>query len=158
MIKPALVIMAAGIGSRFGGLKQLAPVGKGGEPILKFSLYDAWEAGFRKVVFIIKQEIDADFRSLIGNSLKDQMEVEYVYQELSMLPYGYSIPRDRVKPWGTGHAILCAREALDGPFAVINADDYYGRDAFRVIYENLAALKEAFNSLSCPFLMICTRV
>lgn len=137
MQKPALVIMAAGIGSRFGGLKQLAPVGKNGEPILKFSLYDAIEAGFEKVVFIIKKEIDEDFRALIGDKVRQQAKVEFVYQELDMLPPGFSIPEGRVKPWGTGHAVLCAKDVLDGPFAVINADDYYGKDAFRVIYNHL---------------------
>ncbi|NLT47672.1 MAG: NTP transferase domain-containing protein [Clostridiales bacterium] len=137
MQKPALVIMAAGIGSRFGGLKQLAPVGKNGEPILKFSLYDAIEAGFEKVVFIIKKEIDADFRALIGDTVSRHMKVEYAYQEIDKLPPGFSIPEGRVKPWGTGHAVLCAKDVLDGPFAVINADDYYGKDAFRVIYDHL---------------------
>ncbi|GAB1475950.1 nucleotidyltransferase [Bacillota bacterium] len=137
MNKPALVIMAAGIGSRFGGLKQLAPVGKNGEPILKFSIYDAYEAGFRKVVFIIKHEIDADFKELIGAALPDNLEIEYVYQELNRLPSGFSIPEGRIKPWGTAHAILCAKAVLNSPFAVINADDYYGKDAFNVIYNSL---------------------
>ncbi|HZK02198.1 MAG TPA: sugar phosphate nucleotidyltransferase, partial [Anaerovoracaceae bacterium] len=117
--------------------KQLAPVGKNGEPILKFSLYDAIEAGFKKVVFIIKEEISADFKALIGDLLRNKMEVKYVYQELDKLPQGYVIPEGRVKPWGTGHAILCAKDALNGPFAVINADDYYGRDAFQIIYNCL---------------------
>jgi dTDP-glucose pyrophosphorylase len=135
--KPALVIMAAGIGSRFGGLKQLAPVGKNGEPIIKFSLFDAMEAGFKKVVFIIKKEIDADFRALIGDPVSRHMEVKYVYQELDKLPPGYTVPEGRVKPWGTGHAVLCAKDVLNGPFAVINADDYYGKDAFQVIYHHL---------------------
>jgi hypothetical protein len=140
--KPALVIMAAGIGSRFGGLKQLAPVGKNGEPIIKFSLYDAMEAGFKKVVFIIKKEIDADFRALIGDPVSRHMEIEYVYQELDKLPPGFAIPEGRVKPWGTGHAVLCAKDVLDGPFAVINADDYYGKDAFRVIYNHLLTQRD----------------
>ncbi len=142
MQKPALVIMAAGIGSRFGGLKQLAPVGKNGEPILKFSLYDAIEAGFEKVVFIIKKEIDADFRALIGDKVREQVKVEFVYQELDILPPDFSIPEGRVKPWGTGHAVLCAKDVLDGPFAVINADDYYGKDAFRVIYNHLLTQRD----------------
>lgn len=140
--KPALVIMAAGIGSRFGGLKQLAPVGKNGEPIIKFSLYDAMEAGFKKVVFIIKKEIDADFRTLIGDPVSRHMEIEYVYQELDKLPPGFAIPEGRMKPWGTGHAVLCAKDVLDGPFAVINADDYYGKDAFRVIYNRLLTQRD----------------
>ena len=140
--QPALVIMAAGIGSRCGGLKQLAPVGKNGEPIIKFSLYDAMEAGFKKVVFIIKKEIDADFRTLIGDPVSRHMEIEYVYQELDKLPPGFAIPEGRVKPWGTGHAVLCAKDVLDGPFAVINADDYYGKDAFRVIYNRLLTQRD----------------
>ncbi len=142
MNQPALVIMAAGIGSRFGGLKQLAPVGKSGEPILKFSLYDAMEAGFQKVVFIIKKEIERDFRGLVGDRVRQFMDVEYAFQELDRLPPGYSVPEGRVKPWGTGHAVLCAKELLHGPFAVINADDYYGKDAFRVIYNHLLTGKD----------------
>ena len=145
MQQPTLVIMAAGIGSRFGGLKQLAPVGKNEEPIIHFSLYDAIDAGFQKVVFIIKQEIDADFRRLIGDKVKDRIHVEYVYQTLDKIPAGYVIPEERAKPWGTAHAILCAREYIDGPFAVINADDYYGKDAFHVIYQEL--LSQADDSL-----------
>ena len=134
--------MAAGIGSRFGGLKQLAPVGKGGEPIIHFSLYDAIEAGFQKVVFIIKDEIDQQFRQLIGDKVKDRIKVEYIYQALDKLPAGYAIPEGRVKPWGTGHAVLCAKDVIDGPFAVINADDYYGKDAFRVIYNHLCSQQD----------------
>ncbi|MGI6727109.1 MAG: sugar phosphate nucleotidyltransferase [Anaerovoracaceae bacterium] len=137
MNQPILVIMAAGIGSRFGGLKQLAPVGKNGEPIIEFSLYDAIEAGFEKVIFIIKKDIDREFRELIGDKVKDRIDVEYVYQTLDQLPSGYSIPEGRIKPWGTGHAVLCAKHLIDGPFAVINADDYYGKDAFRVMYNFL---------------------
>lgn len=137
MKQPILVIMAAGIGSRFGGLKQLAPVGLNGEPILMFSLYDALSAGFHKVIFIIKYEIEADFKAAIGDRVKDHIETLYAFQELDRLPAGYNVPPDRVKPWGTGHAVLCAKELLNGPYAVINADDYYGRDAFRVMYEQL---------------------
>ncbi|NLY71838.1 MAG: nucleotidyltransferase [Clostridiales bacterium] len=141
MNKPILVIMAAGIGSRFGGLKQMAPVGKHGEAIIEFSIYDAIQAGFEKVVFIIKKEIEDDFRKLIGDKVKDLIEVEYAFQELNMLPEGYEVPEGRVKPWGTGHAVLCAKQYLDQPFAVINADDYYGKHAFRVIYHNLKKQK-----------------
>lgn len=137
MNKPILVIMAAGIGSRFGGLKQMAPVGKQGEPIIEFSIHDAIEAGFEKVIFIIKKEIEDEFRSLIGDKVKDFIEVEYAFQELHMLPKGYEVPEGRIKPWGTGHAVLCAKEYIDQPFAVINADDYYGKHAFRVIFRNL---------------------
>lgn len=137
MNNPSLVIMAAGIGSRFGGLKQLAAVGLSGEPILGFSLYDALEAGFKKVVFIIKRELDEDFRALIGSSLEGLADVHYVYQEQDMIPAGYEVPGERVKPWGTAHAILCAKDMLNQPFAVINADDYYGKDAFQTIYNHL---------------------
>lgn len=142
MNNPSLVIMAAGIGSRFGGLKQLAPVGLGGEPILGFSMYDALKVGFKKVVFIIKSELDEDFRALIGNSLKDLADVHYVYQEQDKLPAKYKLPAARLKPWGTGHAILCAKDVLDEPFAVINADDYYGKNAFQVIYNHLLQQKD----------------
>ncbi len=142
MKQPTLVIMAAGIGSRFGGLKQLAPVGMNGEPILEFSLYDALDAGFKKVIFIIKKEIYDDFKVLIGSKLEKTFDIQYVFQELDMIPPGYSIPEDRIKPWGTGHAVLCAKANLDGPFAVINADDYYGKDAFRVIYDYLRTQKD----------------
>lgn len=131
--QPTLVIMAAGIGSRFGGLKQLAPVGKFGESIIDFSLYDALEAGFGRVVFIIKEEINQEFRERIGRKVEGKMRVAYAYQSLDNLPQGYSAPAERVKPWGTSHAILCAKDVIDGPFAVINADDYYGKDAFRVM-------------------------
>lgn len=137
MHHPILVIMAAGIGSRFGGLKQLAPVGKNGEPIIEFSLFDAIEAGFQKVIFIIKEDISEDFQELIGNKVKDCIQTEYIYQSIDQLPEGYSIPEGRLKPWGTSHAVLCAKDAIEGPFAVINADDYYGKDAFRVIYNHL---------------------
>lgn len=142
MKNPSLVIMAAGIGSRFGGLKQLAPVGLSGEPILEFSLYDALEAGFKKVVFIIKEELDKDFKALIGSSLDGLAEVHYVYQEQDKIPAGYQVPEGRLKPWGTGHAILCAKPVIDQPFAVINADDYYGKNAFKVIYDQLLKQKD----------------
>lgn len=142
MNKPSLVIMAAGIGSRFGGLKQLAPVGLSGEPILEFSLYDALEAGFKKVIFIIKKELDEDFRALIGNSLDGLAEVHYVFQTQDMIPAGYDVPAERVKPWGTGHAILSAKNVINEPFAVINADDYYGKDAFQTIYKHLLHQKD----------------
>lgn len=137
MRQPTLVIMAAGIGSRFGGLKQLAPVGIHGEPIIDFSLYDAIEAGFRHVVFIIKEEIEEEFRALVDGILPPHVRASYVRQSLDALPKGFSPPADRIKPWGTSHAILCAKQAIEGPFAVINADDYYGKDAFRVIFDHL---------------------
>ncbi len=139
MKKPVLVIMAAGMGSRYGGLKQIDPVDQEGHIIMDFSIYDAKRAGFEKVVFIIKKENEADFKECIGNRMEEQMEVAYVYQDLHNLPEGFSVPEGRVKPFGTGHAILSCIDEIDGPFVVINADDYYGRDAFQVIYDYLAS-------------------
>ena len=133
MKAPVLVIMAAGMGSRFGGLKQIEPVSDKGEIILDFSLYDAVMAGFKKVVFIIKEENEAAFRELIDARAGKYIDVEYAFQKLDDLPAGYAVPEGREKPWGTGHAVLAARKVVDGPFAVINADDYYGADAFKVI-------------------------
>ena len=139
--KPVLVVMAAGMGSRYGGLKQIDPVGSQGEAILDFSIYDAYQAGFDTVVIIIKEAIREDFMQTVGKRLeKAPVEIRYAYQELDNLPEGYTVPQGRTKPWGTSHAVLCAAEAIDGaPFAVINADDYYGKSAFRVIYEYLSA-------------------
>lgn len=139
--KPVLVVMAAGMGSRYGGLKQIDPVGSQGEAILDYSIYDAHQAGFDTVVIIIKEAIKEDFLSTVGKRLeKAPVEVRYAYQELSKLPAGYTIPEGRTKPWGTSHAVLSAAEAIDGaPFAVINADDYYGKHAFKVIYDQLCA-------------------
>ena len=143
--KPVLVVMAAGMGSRYGGLKQIEPVGSQGEAILDYSLYDAREAGFETAVIIIKKAIHEDFMEMVGTRLaKCPMEIRYAYQELDKLPEGYAIPEGRDKPWGTSHAILCAKDAIDGaPFAVINADDYYGKDAFKVIYDYLCAAETA---------------
>lgn len=138
MKKPVLVIMAAGMGSRYGGLKQIDPVDDQGDIIMDFSIYDAVKAGFEKVVFIIKKENEEDFKTAIGNRISQQVEVAYVFQELSNLPEGFAVPEDRVKPFGTGHAILSCIDEIDGPFAVINADDYYGAHAFQVIYNYLA--------------------
>ncbi len=137
--KPVLVVMAAGMGSRYGGLKQIDPVGSHGEAILDYSLYDAYQAGFRRAVIVIKQAIVKDFMENVGRRLERcPMEIRCVFQELDKLPDGFSVPEGRVKPWGTGHAVLCAGDVLDGaPFAVINADDYYGEGAFRAIYEYL---------------------
>ena len=138
MRKPVLVIMAAGMGSRYGGLKQMDPVDEQGHIIIDFSIYDAVQAGFEEVVFIIKRENEADFREVIGERIGQHVKVHYVYQQLEDLPEGYSVPEGRVKPWGTGHAVLSCIYALhDAPFAVINADDYYGKEAFRLIYEYL---------------------
>lgn len=135
--KPVLVIMAAGMGSRYGGLKQIDPIDEFGNIIIDFSIFDAKEAGFEKVLFIIKKSIEAEFKSHIGNRISKQIEVEYVYQELDKLPAGFSVPAGRVKPWGTAHAVLCCSQLIDGSFAVINADDYYGKEAFRMIYDQL---------------------
>ena len=134
---PKLVIMAAGMGSRFGGLKQMEPVDKEGHSIIDFSMYDARRAGFRDLVFIIKREHDALFRERIGNRMERFFNVEYIYQELTDIPAGCTVPDGRVKPWGTGQAIACCRNVLHGPFAVINSDDFYGRTAFSEIYEFL---------------------
>jgi NDP-sugar pyrophosphorylase family protein len=138
MDKPVLVIMAAGMGSRYGGLKQIDPVDEQGNKIIDFSIYDAIRAGFKKVIFIIKKENERDFRTCIGDVVKGHIEVEYVFQELSDIPEGAVIPEGRIKPWGTAHAVLSCRKVIEGPFAVINADDFYGREAFRVIYDYLA--------------------
>jgi dTDP-glucose pyrophosphorylase len=138
MKKPVLVIMAAGMGSRFGGLKQIAPMDEQGHIIMDFSIFDAKRAGFEKVVFIIKEENEADFREAIGNRIENEIEVAYVYQDLNNIPEGFAVPEGRVKPWGTAHAVLSAMRVVDGPFAVINADDYYGRDAFQKIYDYLS--------------------
>lgn len=132
-----LVVMAAGMGSRFGGLKQLEPVGKNGEAILDYSVYDAIKAGFTKVVFVIKKEIEKDFKEVVGNRIEKKIPVEYVFQETSKLPDGFTCPADRTKPWGTGHAILCCKDAVTTPFAVVNADDYYGPSAFKQIHDEL---------------------
>lgn len=141
--KPVLVVMAAGIGSRFGqGIKQLAGVGPAGEIILDYSLFDAREAGFEKVVFIIRHALEEDFKAIIGRRAEKLFEVAYAFQEKEDLPEGFICPPERVKPWGTGHAILAAMPYIDGPFAVINADDYYGKTAFRIIYDFLSALPE----------------
>ena len=137
MDKPVLVIMAAGMGSRYGGLKQIDPVDEQGNKIIDFSIYDAIRAGFKKVIFIIKKENEQDFRSCIGDVVKGHIDVEYAFQELSDIPDGKTIPEGRVKPWGTAHAVLSCRKVITGPFAVINADDFYGREAFKIIYDFL---------------------
>ena len=139
MKKPVLVIMAAGMGSRYGGLKQIDPIDPQGHIIMDFSLYDARRAGFEKAVFIIKKENEEVFRECIGNRVSEYMEVAYVFQDLANIPSGYEVPEGRVKPWGTGHAVLSCIDEVDGPFAVINADDYYGSKAFQLIYDFLTA-------------------
>lgn len=141
MQEPTLVILAAGMGSRFGGLKQITPVDGHGHVIIDFSLYDAYCAGFRKVAFIIKHEIEDDFKEFIGRRMEKYFDVKYIYQQLDRLPAGYGVPEGRVKPWGTGHAVLCAASAVDGPFAVINSDDFYGRSAYTALYDYLVSDK-----------------
>ena len=142
MKKPVLVIMAAGMGSRYGGLKQIDPIDKEGHIIMDFSIFDAKRAGFEKVVFIIKKENEADFKEAVGTRMESVMEVEYVFQDLHNIPEGFEVPEGRVKPWGTAHAVLSAIDVVDGPFAVINADDYYGRDAFQKIYDFLSTTED----------------
>ena len=144
MKKPVLVILAAGMGSRYGGLKQIDPVGNHGEAILDFSLFDAHEAGFETAVIIIKEAIKQDFMETVGKRLeKSPLEIRYAYQELDKLPEGYSVPEGRTKPWGTSHAVLCAKDEIgDAPFAVLNSDDYYGKSAFKVIYDYLCQAED----------------
>ena len=142
MNKPVLVIMAAGMGSRFGGMKQITPVDDHGHILMDFSLYDARLAGFEKVIFIIRKEHEAVFRESIGDRIAEQMEVAYAFQDLNDLPEGFEVPEGREKPWGTAHAVLSARDIIDGPFAVLNADDYYGRDAFKLIYDYRSSVQD----------------
>ena len=142
MKKPVLVIMAAGMGSRYGGLKQIDPVDEQGHIIMDFSIYDARRAGFEEVIFIIKQENEQLFREAIGDRISKSMKVRYAFQDIRDLPEGFEVPQERKKPWGTGHAVLSARDLIDGPFAVINADDYYGVEAFRLIYDFLIRQEE----------------
>ena len=138
-----LVVMAAGMGSRFGGLKQMEPITDDGRVLLDFSAYDAKKAGFTKIVFVIKKAIADDFISIVGNRIEKTIKVDYVYQEIDDLPGGFVCPEGREKPWGTAHAILCCKNAVNEPFAVVNADDYYGRSAFEKIYEEIFAIQKA---------------
>jgi len=136
MRETALVIMAAGIGSRFGGgIKQLEPVGPGGEIIMDYSIHDALEAGFNKVVFIIRKDLEKDFKEIIGNRIEKVAKVEYAFQEVDKLPEGFAVPEGRKKPWGTGQAVLMVKDLVKEPFLVINADDYYGKEGFRLIHD-----------------------
>ena len=139
MKEPVLVIMAAGMGSRYGGLKQIDPVDENGNIIVHYSLYDAYRAGFRTAVFIIKPELEETFKEVIGEDVTKKMNILYVHQISTDLPEGYTVPEGRTKPWGTAHAALAARNVVDGPFAIINADDYYGVDAFKTIYDYLCS-------------------
>ncbi len=141
----ALVIMAAGMGSRYGGLKQIDPVGPNGEIIMEYSIFDAIRAGFSKVVFIIKKEIEDTFREVIGKKIEGIIDVEYVYQKVDNLPQGFSVPDGRVKPWGTGHAVLSAKDVVNTPFAVINADDFYGAETYRLLNGFLTNNQDAAN-------------
>ena len=153
MQEPTLVILAAGMGSRFGGLKQIMPVDERGHAIIDFSLFDAYRAGFRHVAFIIKEEIEEDFKTAVGKRMEKYFDVKYVFQSTDKLPEGYSLPEGRVKPWGTGHATLCAKDVIDGPFAVINADDFYGPAAYKALYDFLAADRPANDHAMVAYLL-----
>lgn len=136
-MKPVLVVMAAGLGSRYGGLKQIDKIGPNGEIILELSVYDAIKAGFEEVIFILREEIVEEFKDLIGNKLAQFIKVKYVIQDINNIPEGFEVPEGRTKPWGTGHAILCAKDIVKAPFTVINADDFYGRESFKLMYDFL---------------------
>jgi dTDP-glucose pyrophosphorylase len=142
MAGPQLVVMAAGIGSRYGGLKQMDPIGPSGEIVLDYAVYDALKAGFEKVIFVISRRIEETFRERIGKTIEKHTDTAYVFQELDDLPEGYTLPPDRTKPWGTAHAALCAADAVTAPFAAINADDFYGRKSFQILGEYLAAAED----------------
>ena len=142
-MQTTLVVMAAGMGSRYGGLKQIDPIGPNGEVILNYSVYDAKQAGFDKAVFIIKKEIEKDFLEIVAPRVEKLMPVDYAFQELDMLPSGYSFP-ERIKPWGTAHAIICAADKIDTPFAVINSDDYYGKNAYKILHDKLETCENPF--------------
>ena len=157
MKNTTLVIMAAGLGSRFGsGIKQLEPFGPNGEIIMDYSIYDALAAGFNKIVFIIRRSLEKDFKEVIGNRIEKIANVVYAYQELDDLPAGFTVPEGRTKPWGTGQAILCCKDIVDEPFIVINADDYYGKEAFVKLHDyliNPAPVSEALNFCMAGFIL-----
>lgn len=156
MKKTTLVVMAAGIGSRFGGgIKQLEPVGPSGEIIIDYSIHDAMEAGFDKVVFIIRKDLERDFREVIGDRMERRVETAYAFQELDDLPEGFAKPEGRTKPWGTGQAILCCKDLVKEPFAVINADDYYGKEAFVKVHDFLAQERAQENAWSSVWQVFC---
>lgn len=142
MVKPTLVVMAAGMGSRYGGLKQIDPVGPSGGTIVEYSIYDALKAGFGKVVFIIKEEMLEDFKDTIGRRVEGLVEIAYVFQKVDNVPVGCNIPKERTKPWGTGHAVMCCKDVVNTPFLVINADDFYGASTFKVIHDYLIGIKD----------------
>ena len=156
MKEPVLVVMAAGMGSRYGGLKQIDPVDQEGHIIMDFSIYDAVRAGFKKVIFIIKKENEQDFRDAIGDRLSDKVEIVYVHQDLNNIPEGFKVPEGRVKPWGTGHAVLSCLNEIGGPFVVINADDYYGTHAFKMAYDFLIQAEE--DSAPAQYMMVGYRL
>ncbi|MEG1441314.1 MAG: sugar phosphate nucleotidyltransferase, partial [Oscillospiraceae bacterium] len=141
-ISTTLIVMAAGMGSRFGGLKQIEPIGKNGEIIIDFSIYDAKAAGFDKAVFVIKKEIEDEFREVVGKRIEKMIDVEYAFQDINDIPAEFTVPSDRTKPWGTTQAVLCTRDVITTPFAVINADDYYGASAFKVMHDQLVSSSE----------------
>ncbi len=155
MANPVLVVMAAGMGSRYGGLKQIDPVGPNGQIIMHYSIYDAWKAGFRHVVFIIKEDLLDAFRERIGNVAEKLMQVDYVFQSPDKLPEGCTMPEGRTKPLGTGHAVYCVRDVVNEPFAVINADDFYGAEAFQCLYDYL---KDAQDDDKYRYCMVGYRV
>lgn len=156
MKKTTLVVMAAGMGSRYGGLKQIDPIGPNGEIILDYSVFDAAEAGFDRVIFVIKHEIEEDFKKITDGRYDGKIKVEYAFQDMSDIPEGFEVPDGRVKPWGTGQAVLACRSLIDGPFAVINADDYYGKETFRLIHDEL--VKEVEKEDKYSFCMVGFRV
>jgi hypothetical protein len=143
-IEPTLLVLAAGMGTRYGGLKQIEPVGPSGETILEYSVFDALRSGFGKIVFLIRKDIEKEFREVVGAKFEGKANVEYAFQELGDLPEGFSVPEGRTKPWGTTHAILCAESAIDGPFAAINADDFYGEGAYRALAGHLSSSSPDF--------------
>ena len=149
MQEPQLVVMAAGIGSRYGGLKQIDPVGPSGEIVLDYAVYDALKAGFKKVVFIVRKDIEQAFRQSVGKAVEKRVETAYVCQELDKLPPGLAPPAGRTKPWGTGHAVLCAKDAITAPFAAINADDFYGAHSFKILCDYLAKAKDRPGNYDC---------
>lgn len=153
MNKPVLVVLAAGMGSRYGGLKQMDSMTGHGQNIIDYSVYDARRAGFEEVIFVIKREIEADFKALVGERIGRGIRVKYAFQEMGDLPEGFAVPAGRKKPWGTTHAVLAARELIDGPFAVINADDYYGPQAFRDMYQYLSTHQEKVEYAMAGYLL-----
>lgn len=154
MTKPALVVMAAGMGSRYGGLKQIDPIGPNGEIIIEYSIYDAIKAGFSKVVFVIKEDLKDIFREKVGKKIESLIETEYVFQDLNFgIPKNFEIPKDRIKPWGTGHAIYCCKDVIDGPFAVINADDFYGQSTYKLMYDYLVGDNNVYNYAMAGFIL-----